>query len=369
MIRTLNVQVTIQITMKIILNKHKTTGLDLNTTGIMRNCIIRSTFIDPFKNLALGSYIMKKYLQGKFRENIMMLSCSHHGVMIGRNQNYLAECNLQAMKDENVPLIRRESGGGACHVDRGNRLFTLIGNDTSREKNYGIIVSALKNLGVNADVHGRNDVVVNHDGKRYKLSGSAFNVSDGVTKHHGTILHNVDKNRLSRYLNPSKLKLQSHGIKSIKSRVANITDFQPHVTMDDLDTSLILSFSHAINCEANIVDFDDGMIHDKDCFNHIYERLTNSSFIYNENPKSNITLEYKNEMGLFTFDLIMDKGMITAGIVYSDCLDVDHVSTLQQHLNNTVPISVSNINNPYLFTGENLDVFKMLMNDLNTKLK
>lgn len=72
---------------------------------------IAINYVNPFMNLSLGSYIMKQYGKGNFQDNIMILSSSHHGVMIGRNQNYLAECNLNALSIDNVPLIRRESGG------------------------------------------------------------------------------------------------------------------------------------------------------------------------------------------------------------------------------------------------------------------
>ena len=64
-----------------------------------------------------------------------MLSTSHHGVFIGRNQNYLAECNLSSMPQDNIPLVRRDTGSGACYVDSGNRLFTLISRG-NKSKNY-----------------------------------------------------------------------------------------------------------------------------------------------------------------------------------------------------------------------------------------
>lgn len=325
----------------------------------LRNCIIRSKFIDPFMNVALGSYITKQYSGG----NIMMLSSCHHAVMIGRNQNYMAECNLGAMIRDNVPLIRRESGGGACYVDKGNRLFTLIG-DNNRENNYNIIIRALKNIGIKAIMHGRNDIVVERNNQRLKVSGSAFNICGNVMKHHGTILHSVDKDKLTLYLNPSKLKLQTHGVQSIRSRIGNLIDFKHDITIDELDDSLIKSFSESIGSQPTIIDFDNDMILDKVTFDTIYQQLRNPHFIYNDNPISTITLEYKQPMGLFSFAITIDKGIVVACTVYSDCLDLQYTEKIQKQLDDIIPVSLVNIDMLPLFNSDRDDLLYILGREL-----
>ncbi|MCD5414167.1 MAG: hypothetical protein LR001_04055 [Clostridiales bacterium] len=114
------------------------------------------------------------------------------------------------MKKDSVKLVRRLSGGGAVYHDLGNLNFTFV----SHKKNYnldrqvGVIISALKKIGINAEFSGRNDIVV--DGS--KFSGNAFLIEKNNRMQHGTILIDVDMKALSKYLNISRIKVQSKGI-------------------------------------------------------------------------------------------------------------------------------------------------------------
>ena len=96
------------------------------------------------------------------------------------------------------------------------------------ENNNKIILSALRNLGFNAELSGRNDVTV--DGK--KISGQAFCLRANACYHHGTILINSDVERMRSALSPSKLKLQSKGVASVVARVGNLKDWDPDVNVD-----------------------------------------------------------------------------------------------------------------------------------------
>ena len=301
--------------------------------------VLKSTFLNPFKNLALGAYLSKCFRtpiteKGSLAgiNNLLLLSTSHHGVFIGRNQNYLAECNLPEMIKDKVPLLRRDTGGGACYVDQGNRLFTFItrGN-ISRDDNYNVILQALNSLGIKAELRGRNDITVNG----LKVSGSAFHM-DAIMRHHGTILVDVDKDKLSAYLNPSKLKLQAHGVASIRSRIANLRDFAPDLAHDDIDTAII----HAWNSKDTIVqEFGDEDIKNPELFWRLYNNLQSENFIYNENPRSDVVVEEKFEHGLYTFYVVVDKRSITSCSVYSDSLDFDFVIELRHYINANLPLT------------------------------
>jgi lipoate-protein ligase A len=140
------------------------------------------------------------------------------------------------MKKDNVKLSRRKTGGGAVYHDLGNTCFSFLTPYDKEQKldyrtiNNQIILDALSKLQVKAEVSGRNDMVV--DGK--KFSGSAYRLflggKDGDGKkslHHGTIMFSVNFNALQKYLNPNKKKLESKGIDSVISRVANLTEIHP----------------------------------------------------------------------------------------------------------------------------------------------
>jgi lipoate-protein ligase A len=159
------------------------------------------------------------------------------------------------MEKDKVPLVRRDTGGGACYVDTGNRLYSFINKfePNSKTSKYPIIIGALQKMGFDAQMKGRNDIVI--DDK--KISGSAFTLSNNIFKHHGTILHSVNKDNLVKYLNPNKLKLQSKGIKSANARITNLIDIAPKISMDQIDNALIDSFNIHNDSMADIVMIDD----------------------------------------------------------------------------------------------------------------
>lgn len=149
-------------------------------------------------------------------------------IVIGRYQNPYAECDIQAMDRDHVQLVRRQSGGGAVYQDRGNICFTLIGDKRSmtKEENFAMVISALKTLGADATLSGRNDILVS--GK--KISGNAFQYTKDRFSHHGTLLISTDLSVMGTYLRPSKAKLESNAVASVRSRVGNLTGFIPGIT-------------------------------------------------------------------------------------------------------------------------------------------
>jgi len=156
-------------------------------------------------------------------------------VVIGRNQNTLAEVNSTFVKERGIHVVRRLSGGGAVYHDLGNLNFTFI-VDAERERvsNFEYftrpVIQALASLGVKAEFSGRNDITI--DGK--KFSGNAQYWSKGRLLHHGTILFNSDLSVVQEALNVKADKLQSKGVKSVRSRVTNIYPYlQKPITIEE----------------------------------------------------------------------------------------------------------------------------------------
>ena len=156
-----------------------------------------------------------------------MLWQNAHTVVIGKNQNAFAEVDIDALHRDGVYLARRITGGGAVYHDLGNVNFSFISANSAETgldfaKFTAPIVKALASLGVQAELSGRNDLLL--DGQ--KFSGNAQYSADGRTLHHGTLLFDADLTVLSRYLRPDEEKLKSKGIKSVRSRVTNL---KPHL--------------------------------------------------------------------------------------------------------------------------------------------
>jgi len=154
-----------------------------------------------------------------------MLWQNRNSVIVGKNQNTSAEINAAFVKENNISVVRRLSGGGAVYHDLGNLNFTFITDTDKKAPDFAAfcepIQKALISFGVPVEIAGRNDMVV--QGK--KFSGNAQYIKKGRVMHHGTILYDSDMSMLSKALNVVNDKIESKGIKSVKSRVTNIRPF------------------------------------------------------------------------------------------------------------------------------------------------
>lgn len=162
--------------------------------------------------------------------NIFVIWKCKPTVMVGKHQNTLEEIDFSYVKDNNIDIVRRKSGGGAIFTDEGTVQFTFITKDSDTNtisfKDFvDPIVDFLKQFNIDSNNNTRNDVVINlSDGIQRKVSGNAQYIRNKNVLHHGSILINTNIDKLSKSLTPRKSKLTSKGIKSVKERVLNILD-------------------------------------------------------------------------------------------------------------------------------------------------
>ena len=202
----------------------------------MRHAIYCAQSHDCAANLAGEAYLM-----GLDYDRILYLWENDPCIVIGRYQNPWAECNLQKMEEDGVRLVRRQSGGGAVYHDRGNLIFTFIGDkkNASREENFDLLLTALASLGLECKLSGRNDVTF--DGK--KISGNAFQNTATKFCHHGTLLVRGNLNVMGDYLTPSETKLASKAVKSVESRVGNLSEGRADITNEMVKEAIIAEFN------------------------------------------------------------------------------------------------------------------------------
>lgn len=206
-----------------------------------------NTNTDPYFNLASEEYLLE-HSDG----DIFLLWRNSPAVIIGKNQNAFAEINFDFTRKNGIKVVRRLTGGGAVFHDLGNVNFTFI-SPAGGELAKGIreggldfahftkpVVEALSGLGVKAELSGRNDIVAEKDGEMRKVSGNAqcvWTTASGEVKtmHHGTLLYSADMSGMQGALNVDPEKLKSKGVKSVRSRVANIADLIPEETCPDVE--------------------------------------------------------------------------------------------------------------------------------------
>jgi len=183
--------------------------------------IYRPTKTNPYFNLATEEYLIDIF-DGT---DIFMLWRNEPCVVIGKNQNAYAEVNRAFAEEKGIKVVRRLTGGGAVFHDLGNVNFTFITKeDETTGINYSVfcepIIQALKKLGIDASLSGRNDILANG----LKVSGNAQCRRNGCILSHGTLLWSADFSYMQGVLNPDPEKLKAKGIKSVSSRVGNIRD-------------------------------------------------------------------------------------------------------------------------------------------------
>lgn len=215
--------------------------------------VFHSSVTDPYQNLAIEDWLYRTLPTGYRR---LFLYTNRPCVVLGRHQNPWIECDLEGMLCDGVDLVRRQSGGGTVYHDYGNLNFCFIAekNSYSQEENFAIVLNALQDMGIRGERSGRNDILV--DGR--KVSGSAFKVGKTVSFHHGTLLIESDLDLLMAYLSAAEQKLESKGIASVRSVVANLQECNPQVNKEVMQDALSRTFREFYGCK--LTDSSDTLI-------------------------------------------------------------------------------------------------------------
>lgn len=213
--------------------------------------VLISSCTDPYENLAREEFLTFHVEPG---ECVLYLWQNAHTVVIGRNQNCWKECRVAELEASGGRLARRLSGGGAVYHDLGNLNFTFCmkKEDADVPKQTSVIRRAAASFGLDARLTGRNDVTV---GGR-KFSGNAFFDSKGCYYHHGTLLLHTDTSLMTKYLRPSAAKLASKGVASVRSRVVNLQELCPDITVGSMKEAMIKAFSEEYGRPAESFDRD-----------------------------------------------------------------------------------------------------------------
>lgn len=283
--------------------------------------VIRTQTFDPWWNLAVEEYLLNHVGKG---ECILYLWQNQNTVVIGRNQNAWRECRTELLESEGGKLARRLSGGGAVYHDDGNLNFTFLARreDYNLERQLEVILSAVKSLGINAEKSGRNDIIA--DGR--KFSGNAFYFAGTSAYHHGTILVSSDFGKLSRYLQVSKEKIISKGVASVRSRVVNLSELSPSVTVDAVADALIKAFAGVYGCRPVISDGSEEI--DTEAVNKLYGKYASWEWRYGQTPGFDITLETRFPWGGIEIGLNLKSGKVISSKVYSDAMDEAFIGKL-----------------------------------------
>ncbi|TFD97648.1 lipoate--protein ligase [Jeotgalibacillus sp. R-1-5s-1] len=283
---------------------------------------------DPKINLAIEEYALKNL---DIDQTYLLFYINEPSIIIGKNQNTIEEINTEYVEKNNIKVVRRLSGGGAVYHDLGNLNFSFITKDDGDsfhnfKKFTEPVVDALNQIGVPAELKGRNDLLV---GER-KISGNAQFSTKGRMFSHGTLMFDSEIDNVVSSLKVRKDKIESKGIKSIRSRVANISEFMDQkITIEEFK-QLILR--HIFGSEEKIEEY---VLTEED-WKNIHklseERYQNWEWNYGKSPKFNLQHSHRFPVGSVDVRLDVEKGTIQNAKIYGDFFGVGDVSEIEQKL-------------------------------------
>lgn len=215
--------------------------------------IIFNENLDPYFNLASEEFLLECGSGDAF-----VIWRNDKSVIIGKNQNAYGEIDGDFCEKNGVRVVRRLTGGGAVFHDPGNINFSFVTDAKEEGINFlpyiERICKALSEFGINAAPNGRNDI----EAGGAKISGNAqcvYNCTDGRKRllHHGTLLFSADMSSLVGALRVRADKMESKGIKSVRSRVANIKDIEGYCGPDSAEE--LARALCSLCAEGDITDF------------------------------------------------------------------------------------------------------------------
>ncbi|WP_445509426.1 lipoate--protein ligase [Rossellomorea marisflavi] len=285
---------------------------------------------DPRINLAIEEYALKNL---DIDESYLLFYINEPSIIIGKNQNTIEEINTDYVEKQGLHVVRRLSGGGAVYHDLGNLNFSFITKDDGDsfhnfKKFTEPVIEALNKLGVKAELSGRNDILA--EGR--KISGNAQFSTRGRMFSHGTLLFDSEMENVVSALRVKKDKIESKGIKSIRSRVANISEFlEEKMTIEEFRSTLLKYIFNDSDVEEYVLtDEDWDRIHALS-----KERYQNWDWNYGKSPSFNLQHSHRFPVGQIDVRLEVKKGTIENCKIYGDFFGVGNVDEIEEKLTGT----------------------------------
>lgn len=284
---------------------------------------------DASINLAIEEYALKHL---SVDESYLLFYINAPSIIIGKHQNTIEEINQEYVKENNIRVVRRLSGGGAVYHDLGNLNFSFITKDDGQSFHNFLkftqpVIDYLRGMGVNAELTGRNDIQVGEQ----KISGNAQFSTRGRMFSHGTLMFDLNLEDVQASLNANPEKFKSKSTKSVRSRVANIKDLLgTNMTIEEFRSGLLRSI---FGMEPDQV--PQYKLEDKDwaVINQISkDRYQNWDWNYGQSPKSNVKHARKFPAGIIDLRMEIADGKIEEIKIYGDFFGVGDVADVENAL-------------------------------------
>ena len=289
---------------------------------------------DPRTNIALETYLVENRLTD---QPLLLFYINEPSIIIGRNQNTVEEVNQRYVEEHGIHVVRRMSGGGAVYHDLGNFSYCFIQEEHGPARDFSVftrpVIEALHQMGVTgARLEGRNDLLI--DGK--KFSGNAMYIRNGRMTAHGTILYDADLDAVTAALKPRADKIESKGIKSVRSRVTNIrpyvADAYQHLDTREFRDHLLLRI-FGVNSRADMPEYTLSTDDWAQVAAIRAERFANWDWNYGRSPAFTSERYHKYPQGAVDFRFNVEQGGNIREIkIYGDFFGVGDIADVEKRL-------------------------------------
>jgi lipoate-protein ligase A len=282
---------------------------------------------DARRNLALEEYVLRNRMGS---DDVLLFYINEPSIIIGRNQNTIEEVDSQVVSDRGITVVRRISGGGAVYHDLGNLNFSFMTPSVhGRFNRYELftrpVVEVLQDMGVPAELGGRNDILA---GGR-KISGNAQFARPDRMFSHGTLLFDSNLEDVTAALVPRPGKVESKGVKSIRSRVANISEFlsEPGTVIELRERIIERIFGTRDRSAIPTLELTDADRAGIDAL--VQTKYGTWSWNYGENPPSNIQRSRRFPAGEIDVRINVVAGRIAGVRIFGDFMGREEVAELE----------------------------------------
>ena len=285
---------------------------------------------DAHLNLALEEHVLRNRMGD---DDLLLFYVNAPAIIIGRNQNTTEEINSDVVAEKDIRVVRRVSGGGAVYHDLGNLNFSFMTRDVHNRFNRydrfnGPVVDVLRELGVPAEIGGRNDIIA--DGR--KISGNAQFATPDRMLSHGTLLLDSNLDDVTAALRPKPGKVESKGVKSVRSRVANISEFlAAPIDVTELRALIIERiFGSRDRSQLPLLALDEA---DWTAARELMGRKYGTmAWNYGENPRSNVQRAQRFGGGEIDVRIDVQDGRIAGLRIFGDFMGRSDVDTIEKRL-------------------------------------
>jgi lipoate-protein ligase A len=292
-------------------------------------CIL-SPNTDPYFNLASEEYLLKC-----FSEDIFLLYRNTPTIVVGKHQNTLAEINLPFVQEQKIKIARRISGGGAVYHDLGNLNFAFFTNGREGElvdykKATLPVVGALGKMGLDVKLGKRNELLL-HD---LKISGTASHVFKNRVLHHGTLLFSSEMGLLGAALKTEQERFTDRAVKSIRSRVTNISKYLSEQMTLEIFQERILNHVLYLHDDNRIYSFSDFDM--KEITSRVQSKFSTWEWNFGYSPRYRFVKSISTGAGRIDLQMNVERGVIREFKIEGDFFSLMDISALEKMITGTI---------------------------------